>query len=223
MTRAQVSETAIAAVVITWLEELGADVYQEVELPTGGGIADIVARVGAELWIVETKTSLSLALVMQAVERRRSAHRVIIAAPHTRNQRDVAWLCRELGLGMVEVQLSTTYDTPHVREIETSRRWNRRPVELGARLRPEHKTAKAAGSTGGGRWTPFRDTCDQLRHAVERKPGIALKEAIAAIRHHYRSMAGARSSLAHWIKAGKVPGVRVERGHLYPTQGSNRT
>ena len=33
--------------------------------------------------------SLSLALLVQAYERRRQCHRVYVAAPHTRNARDV--------------------------------------------------------------------------------------------------------------------------------------
>lgn len=69
--RATVTEQQVAEIVVAWLESLGADVYQEVEC--GTGVADIVARIGAELWIVEVKTSLSLALLCQAMERRRLA------------------------------------------------------------------------------------------------------------------------------------------------------
>jgi hypothetical protein len=57
------SEADLAAVVVAWLEVLGGDVYQEVELLPRGIRADIVAKVHAELWIIEVKTSVSLALI----------------------------------------------------------------------------------------------------------------------------------------------------------------
>ena len=217
------TEAELAAVVVAWFEALGADVYSEVDV--GGGIADIVARRGPELTIVETKTSWSLSLITQALDRRRCAHRVYIAAPYTRNQRDVAELCRELGVGLLEVRVGEPDlgIEPHVLEVVTSRRWNRRPLKLAARLRPEHKTSAPAGHAGGGRWTPFRDTCQQLRRLVEAEPGITLKAAIDRTTHHYSSSASARGAMLRWIEGGKVDGVSLLRGRvttLHPTRKS---
>lgn len=209
------SEQDIAAVVVAWLEALGADVYQEVTV--SGGVADIVARVGVEIWIIEVKTSLSIALLVQAMDRRRLAHRVYVAAPISRTIRDFVALARETGIGVLGVvtgnfESTWRYDQPQVREECPSQRWNSRPVRLGADLRPEHKThAKAGAIGGGGRWTPFRDTCEQLARVVRREPGISLKAAIEEIKHHYTSKAGARSSLAKWIEAGSVEGVMAKR------------
>lgn len=225
--RPQVSEQQVAAIVVAWLEALGADVYQEVEC--AGGVADIVAvrGPGPELTIIETKTSWSLAVLVQAMERHACAHRVYIAAPYSRHGRDMASICEALGIGVLEVHAASAgcdsgegYGKPAVREIVSSARWNRRPVALRAQLRPEHKTSAKAGSAIGGRWTPFRDTCAQLERVVSREPGIALKAAIVEIKHHYRTGAIARSSLATWIAAGKVAGVRLENGLLYPTEKS---
>jgi hypothetical protein len=218
------SEQAVAEVVVAWLEALGADVYQEVTV--SGGVADIVARLNAEIWIVEVKTSLSLALVVQAYERRRLCHRVYVAAPYTRNQRDVGTLCEAIGVGLLSVttgdfEAEHGYYQPKVEQVVASRRWNRRPVELASKLHPEHKTHAKAGAVGaGGRWTPFRNTCEQLARAVRRDPGIRLKDAIATITHHYASNAGARSSLAKWIVGGKVEGVRFDNGALYPAEAA---
>lgn len=218
MARADVTEQQVAELVVAYLELLGADVYQEVEV--SGGVADIVARVGAELWIVEVKTTLSLALVAQAMERRRLAHRVYIAAPRTRNQREVTPLLAEIGVGFLEVSpgaegvavVGFGYGQPAVRELVESRRWNTRPVALAQDLAPEHKTHARAGAVGaGGRWTPFRNTCEQLARAVRDVPGITLKAAIDGLRHHYASNSAARSRLAKWAEAGKVPGVRLQR------------
>lgn len=214
------SESDIATVVIAWLEALGADVYQEVEIP--GGRADIVARVRAELWIVETKTSVSLALIEQAMERRRHAHRVYIAAPMHRAKAGLA-LCTEVGIGMIAVdinggvQADREYDEPIVQMRAESRRWNRRPVALADKLEPGHKTHARAGTSSGGHWTPFKRTIERLAAAAAAHPGILFKAAVDGIEHHYRTNAGARTSLAAWIRSGKVPGVRIADGKLWPT------
>ena len=214
------SEQNLAAVVVAWLEAMGADVYEEVAC--GGGVADIVAVVGAETWIVEVKTSLSLALLIQAMERRRSAHRVFVAAPRTKHLWNVKRLCDEVGIGLLIVQSgdfesSRSWEQPRINVEVYGRRWNTRPVELRSKLRPEHKTSAKAGTPGAaGRWTPWRDTCRQLAVLVKSQPGITLKEAIDTIKHHYSSAASARTSLAKWIEGGEVDGVRYENGKCWP-------
>ena len=212
------SEADLAAVVVAWLEAQGADVYQEGACATG--IAGIVARVGAELWIVETKTSLSLAVVTQVMDRRHEAHRVFVAAPVSRNTRDVARLLKEVGVGMLDVHLGSDHphDPPRVTERAPSRRWNRKPVALASKLRPEHKTHAPAGSAGGGRWTPFRGTCEELARFVRAEPGTTLKHALTCVRHHYSSSSCARSCLSKWIREGTVPGVEMRDGALWPTE-----
>lgn len=210
------SEAELAAVVVAWLEALGGDVYQEVEC--AGGVADIVALVRAELWIIETKVAWSLALILQAMERRRDAHRVFIAAPYSRTLNDTSQVCRELGIGVLDVRLGSEgcdsgegYGKPSVRTVVESRRWNTRPVALAKKLQPEHKTHARAG-TNGGRWTPFRRTCEQVSALVRRQPGITLKELVDNVEHHYSSDSSARSSISHWIEDGKIEGVRIVRG-----------
>lgn len=211
MKRPKPPEAALAAVVVRWLESQDADVYQEVAVL--GGIADIVAKVGAEIWIVETKNAFSLALIAQGIDRRRHAHRVYIAAPHTKSLHEVEMLCRELGIGCLVVSTPSTYEPEgRVQMRCDSRRWNTRPVAIAGKLRPEHKTAAPAGvANGAGRWTPYRDTCRQLAHVVAVEPGITLKDAVERITHHYASRHSARASLVRWIEAGKVNGVRLER------------
>lgn len=225
MKRELPSEEQLGAIVVAWLERLGGDVYQEVEVH--GGVADIVARVRAELWIVEVKQTLRLSLITQALERRRLAHRVYVATPSSKYARDVVPLCEEVGIGVLEVSPGSegvsidSYDfsAPAVRVLADGRRWNSRPVELAKALRPEHKTHAKAGAIGaGGRWTPFRHTCDQLARLVNDEPGIALKDAITKITHHYRTARSARVALSSWIPEGKVPGVRLENAKLFPVE-----
>lgn len=213
MKRETVTEQQVAEVVVAYLEAMGADVYQEVEV--SGGVADIVARVRAETWIVEVKVTLRLTLLTQAMDRRRLAHRVVIATPYTRNSREVAPMCDELGLGLWEVRVPAPDErwlTPDVREAVVPRRLTSHRVALAADLKPEHKThARAGAASAAGRWTPFRGTCEEVARIVREQPGITVKAAVDAIEHHYRTNKSAVSSIAHWIERGKVDGVRLER------------
>jgi hypothetical protein len=151
------------------------------------------------------------------MERRRFAHRVFIAAP-TGRARAGQNVCAELGIGLLDVYVGdgSTYNPPRVKEVCPSRRWNSRPVKLASRLRPEHKTHAKAGEPSGGHWTRFKGTCEELLQIVRAAgaDGIALKDAISS-KHHYSSLAGARSSLASWIRDGRMPGVRLEDGRLH--------
>lgn len=220
MTRAKLSEAQLAAIVVGHLERNGLDVYQEVEMR--GGVYDIVAKTPkppGEIWIVEVKVALSLRLITQALTRMGYASRVIVAAPDTRHARAVGDLCRLVGLGLWVVHPGQPdypvdgkcWDPPRVRQIVEAELRVGRDSDLRARLRPEHKTHAKAGAIGaGGRWTPFRATCEELARIVAEQPGITLKAAVDAAAHHYRSNRSAVSSLAHWIGKGKVPGVRGE-------------
>lgn len=211
--RVKLSEESLAEIVVAHLESMGADIYQEVTVP--GGVADIVAKIAAEYWIIETKASLSLALLCQAMERRRLAHRVFVAAPRTKHIRDVGVLCKELGVGLWEVYVpKSSYDVPRVNELIPSSRWNTRPVDLANRLQAEHKTHAKAGSVSGGRWTPWRNTCEQLIKIITASPGIPLKQAITKIKHHYSCDKSAIGSMSHWILKGKVKGIKIVKNKL---------
>lgn len=214
------SEAEVAAVVVAWLDARGYDVYQEVELAPGGIRADIVAKRGPELTIVETKTSASLALLQQALERRRFAHRVYVAMPIP--SRALVDLCTELGVGVLRVRVGPEHEQrwnpDRCDEEATSRRWNTRPVKLAARLRPEHKTACAAGSPTGGHWSRWRETCAQLAAVVARTPGLKIRDAVQATPHHYCSGRVAASTMAGHVREGRVPGVVIRDGALWPAE-----
>lgn len=223
------SEQAIAAAVVAYLEGCGHDVYQEVAVrnTTGGGVADIVALVGKgrEVWIIEVKTGWCLDLLRQCVDRRRFAHRVFAACPSSRSQHDTQEICRDLGIGVLTVHVDADESfSRKVRPAVMARRQSSDPrfaSALRARCSDGHKThAKAGAPSAGGRYTPFRDTCDQLAAVVRAVPGILLRDAIDRIRHHYGSVATARSTLPKWIQEGKVPGVQIvregRRVHLHP-------
>ena len=77
-------------------------------------------------------------------------------------------------------------------------------------LREQQKTYVAAGSAHGGHWTPFKETCDQIRRKLQAEGApMRLKDLIDSVHTHYRSPSTARACLRHWIEQGKVDGVRL--------------
>lgn len=222
MAKAKAVETDVAAAVVDFLEVQGYDVYQEVPLVYDGGIrADIVAKRGHELTIVETKTSGSISLLYQAMERRRLAHRIYVAVPV--KARELKEVLAELGIGLLRVNIGalgldtdTEYARTYVTEVLVSRRWNTRPLALASKLKPEHKTHAAAGSRTGGHFTRWKETCEQLARVVAVEPGLELKQVILGLRHHYSSHSVAVSSMAAHLQKGRVAGVVIRNGRLWP-------
>lgn len=229
MGREKVSEQTIASHVLNYLAEQGLDLYQEVPLPSSMASVDIVGVFpnNKEVWVVETKTSWSVDLLEQCLERKRYVHRVYAAAPLTK--KIPLQLAIELGIGLITVNahdVRRSVGLPTVRfHLEAPRLSPDARVGrlLRSSLRPEHKTVVAAGSANAtGRWTPFRETSKQLRNHVARNPGCLLFEAVRSVQHHYRTANNARASLAARIREGLVPGVKisVEGGRLllYPSE-----
>jgi hypothetical protein len=217
MTQPRHTEAEVAAVVVDHFAALGYDVYAEVELRAQGIRADIVAKRGPELTIVETKTGASLAVLYQAMERRRFAHRVYVAVPSPAAA--FQELCTELGVGLLHVHVGTGnhWDHPRVVERAPSQRWSSKPLRLAQRLRPEHKTAAAAGSTTGGHWSRWRETCASVAKLAIAEPGVDLRDALKRAGHHYASLRGAVSTMAQHVRGGRVDGVELRGGALWPT------
>lgn len=106
MGKVRLHETELYAPIKRLLEAQGYDVKAEV------GAADVVACRGDDPpLIVELKTSFSLSLFHQAVERQGVSDFVYIAVPHGGGQaflkalKRSATLCRRLGLGLMTVRL----------------------------------------------------------------------------------------------------------------------
>jgi hypothetical protein len=215
----RIPETAVAAPVVEWLQDLDWDVYREVA--TGGQRPDIVAVRGPLIWVVEAKTSMSLQLLDQVVWWIDKAHFVSVAIPFGKSvhSRFVARYLRDLGIGEFAVRGDGGKDTPFHAEDRIGPVFHRH-VDTAYLRRHLHKDqlSQVAGSKGGGYSTPFRRTCDAVRDFVASNPGCTLKAAIDGIKHHYSNVASARNNMRHWIEAGKVVGVSLEGGRLRSVQ-----
>lgn len=217
----KLAETDVAAPVVKFLQENQWEVFQEVRYGgPGDPVADIVARQLSQnghtslLWVVEVKTSLSFTLLSQAVHWTKHANYVSIAVPPTKRsyrERDlIQWILKYHGIGKFDMHGPTTHAPFH--RVQTN--------DWSKYLNERQKTECAAGSRSGY-WTPFKETCENVKLYVSNHPGCCMKELIDNVQSHYKKASTARSSLRMWIEAGKVPGVRMEleggKIHLFLT------
>lgn len=186
----------------------GWDVYQEVRYHQRS--CDVVAQKGRLLWAVECKAGGFLAALEQARGWVHVAHFVSIAmpAPSARSG-TTEEIMRHFGIGFLGFRHGGVFRIAGPRL--NRRLWE--PFSAGW-LNERQKTYAPAGAQSG-RWTPFRETCEDLKRFVDHHPGCSMKEAIAGIEHHYSSDIVARTALCSWIKEGKVPGVSIKRNGRY--------
>ena len=215
----KMTEQEAAALVVAYLEGIGLDVYQEVGIE--GVVADIVALRGPEIWIVEVKTGWSLDLLDQLHEHKRRCrgHRLYAAVPMSRNDWTNQRIFQECGFGTIIIRgENMDHYGPTKCETVAPRTTSKPLPHILKMLHEGHKTHAKAGAIGaGGRWTPFRQTCETLASLVRERPGIFLAEAMRAITHHYSSDACARSSMAVWLMKGKIPGIKLVQEGRYLT------
>lgn len=209
---AHVEETQIAAVVVRHFQDIGADVYQEVTLGSASARADIVAVTGSVIHVIECKVAFGLKVVDQAWGWRRFAHRVSVAVHGSGRNRVLQQFCKEHGIGVYEVDLpiEQSWRELRCREHLAPCLYRRADTKrLAKTLCEQHKTYAEAGNAAGKFWSPFKNTCAQLREAVAIQPGLPIRTYIERIKHHYNSDKNAISSLHKWIDRGDVEGVEV--------------
>ena len=212
-------EIDIARTVIDWLE--GWDIYQEVQVFSGGNRADIIAVQGNIVWTIEVKLSLSLCLLSQASRWTKLSHFVSVAVPRGRNRKDsaAAEYLRWKGIGYLCV-------TDGIRE-QIKPRLNRKAVAYHIKnaLCEQHKTFALAGNADGNYWTPYQETCRRILAKVKKNPGLTMKELIDGLKHHYASSQSARCAIPKWADMGKIPGVELRRDgrflKFYPRESAD--
>lgn len=208
MPKVEESEVEIAKRVIQFFEERDWDVYQEVKFR--GSTADIVVTNGLVVGVIEVKKTLSLHLLGQARHWRPYAHLVWVAVPTPRSRSAQSldggsWVCEALGLGLIGVNKSNA-----VEKVQPTFQRKVKVKALREALRPEHKTFAKAGSRQGA-WTPYKSTCFELAQYVHANPGVILKDALKAIKHHYKKDSTARVCMAKNLERGIVPGLTIRR------------
>lgn len=215
-------ETEIGEAVAAEFRAEGWDVFCEVGTGANNPICDLVARRGSLLWAVECKTTRSIDVLDQAAQWLGCAHLVSVAVPsrsrvrHRIGRMD-GWsqLAEYRGIGVFGVG---SYGSAklEVRRLTLPRVNRAIRLDWLSKSLVDAQRSSVAGAAGGGHWTPFRNTCDQLRRIAAAEPGIRLRDAVGRIEHHYGKTSTACSALSKWIHAGTVKGVRISAGKLYP-------
>jgi hypothetical protein len=203
----RLAETDVAAPVVAWLKDLGWEVFQEVDFL--GNRADIVARQDMTIWVIEVKCNLNLEVLSQANRWVPYAQRVSVAVPF-RRKTDVTRFAKEVlvwkGIGLIEVSRNVT-ETLSPTNRPGSARW---------RLHEEQKTFCPAGSQSGA-WTPFKQTVINLTDFAKAHPGTPLKDALAQIKHHYKSTPGAIRQIQKLTETRVITTIRLRDGKVFPT------
>lgn len=219
------AESDLAPAATQYLRDLGCDVYHEVVF--FGKRADLVglrrSREGATIvHVVELKTSLGFAVFDQAIDWHGLAHFVAVGAPQGKMY-GAGRTCRDLadrwGIGVL--RLSQSKYEPYNQECAPRLHRCVRPEYVErwvAACVPQIAADQAtvtAGSKGGGYWTPFRATLNEIERYLqdsqhpERRDGVLLKVLVDGIRHHYANSQSARGALAKWLDRGQLPGVET--------------
>ncbi|KEO57540.1 DUF2161 domain-containing phosphodiesterase [Thioclava indica] len=164
----------------TYLEGQGYEVKAEI------GACDVMARRGNEPpLVVELKTTFSLALIFQGIERQTHSDLVYLAVPVSSERgwklryKDIARLCRRLGLGLLAVDVNRAKVEAHLDPGDHTPRKNRKAA---TRLLREFERRvgdpNVAGTTRTKRMTAYRQ--DALRCAAYLGANGAAKPATLA-------------------------------------------
>lgn len=211
------SEEDLAKSLVGHLQSAGLTIYQEVTGPQGRR-ADIVAVDGKVRHVIETKTSFNFDVLQQAEHWLRFSHRVSICIPRSREWNKVQFshrMARMLGIGIITI--NGRPGALHITEEEKPV-FRRKVAHMDLLDEQKSGAYAGAGSARGGHYTPFRATTERLVAAVRQQPGAPTRDYLVRIQHHYASIESARGSLNHWIARGKIPGIFIQDGKLFPTE-----
>ena len=213
----KLTETDLGKRVVEWLEVERSDwkIYQE--LPAFGKVADIVCIKNDLVWVIELKTSLSLAVIRQAsgwdVDYRS------IAVPDTvsnlRNENREWWygyLGRTMDISTIIIEKYRVY-TRHCGDH--GRDWPRHEVRYdidqitqgGIYLSIKRRLIELAksgltegfaeaGSKSGNHWTPYKQSMLEIREYMTSNPGCTINDIFDALgKLHYASKGSMKGSL----------------------------
>lgn len=195
----------MAAVVISWLQEMKWEVYQEVQIHRYSSVCDIVAIQNGLSWFIECKTSLGIAVMEQAYRWKYMANYTSVATSVIPSH-FCETILRNSGIGAL-----TCSKHKEINEWVRPKLNRKADKTIFSLLTEDHKTFAKSGNSNGQHWSPFKKTCQDILLAVKENPGINLKQLIDEVDTHYASTSTARSCIAKWGEKGSIPGVILRR------------
>ena len=201
----RMKEVDVAGFAVAYMKAQGWEVYQEVDF--GGSRADIVATQGEEIMVVEAKAAMTFALLEQAIGWKQYADRIVVVTPLRKNVGKFALVhCLDhLQFGW----WSICQESVHV-EVEPPKLEAGLADRLRESLCDEQKNYAEAG-TSGKYWTPYKAFAKAVKEAVEKSPGLPVKEIIWRVNHHYASSSSAIANLRKGAELGWIEGVELRK------------
>lgn len=196
------TEAELAKLTCAWLESQGWETYKEI--PCYGGRADIVAVRSGVVWIVETKLTLSLPLMVQCRDRLfEPCHGVLAAVGRPIGSGSILqeW-AESKGIGLIEVG-----STPRLMLAPRLRRKIDAAKLLG-KLQPEQRTQDAGHA--GAYWTPFKRLVEQLQQQLREGPLKDAAKLPCLMDYRRRTDSATRRALTDYLRQGLIPGWGVE-------------
>lgn len=202
------TEADLAADAVLWLEMRGFTCYCEVSC--SGGRADIVAVLGPNVWVVETKIRFGLDLMQQCLDRKREPCQAVIACypefQKVQNSHVLYRLAEHEGIGLlpmrpdfVNVEFSVW---PALRRMKATR--------LLSRIEPEMAGNKPG--TNGGHLTQFGIMAARLSKELrEGRLDLVLSSGLPSFARYRgdETPAQGRRALAYYLHSGFIPGWEV--------------
>jgi hypothetical protein len=207
----KIKETDIGKAAIVDFEKNGFTSYQEVECD-GRGI-DLVLTKDDLIYSFELKTSLNLQVIHQSYINREFTNYSSIIVPSKKHD-SLFYFCKDiltdLGIGLY-VYKPYLLENNIIEIVKPYFNGN----SLGLILYDSKKDLYKSGSQCGGRWTPFKETCEKLKEYVKMNSGCTISEVVKNITHHYTSKNSAISALKKRIEKGIIKDILLIDGKLY--------
>ena len=224
-------ETELAEPVISWLSEQKWNVYQEVEFKGHSGIADIVAERHGIIWIIETKTAMTLDVLYQACRWPVHFRSVAVPSPKRSYERhyDVAKYYYQVGV--IEVDRSEIYNDGWFVKEKISPKFfmnnHRVARNMSSQLTDLHKTFSKAGSKGGSHLTPYKLTMLEIRSAITNNPGCTIQDLFDICgKMHYANKQSFKGNVLKCLLSFEKDWCKVDTSvvphRLYLTDAANK-
>jgi len=199
-------ETDLYEPVKSHFESEGYRVYGEVKG------CDLIAQMGKEMTAVELKLSVSLKLIFQAMERKKTAHYVYVAIPRPKNARnkhykDSIQLLKALGIGLLTVALDSPIKRVNVVSFPTQ---NRPPNNHKTRAIKKEVEGRSADYNKGGVTkrkiiTAYRERSIRIAVLLDKHGQMPLKAFVNDYGEDFSISSILQRNFYHWF-------VRIEKG-----------
>lgn len=185
-------ESSLGVIVKEWLLLQGYEIFEEVQILTGGQVADIVAIRGKVITVVELKTSLNLTVLAQSYEWLRYSTQVYAAFYVNKNSTKGFYFAQKVaksfGIGLLAVGENGVIEILNSPKFNRHRLNHFRDVCNDILIRFNTENNIKAGSKGVGYLTNYKKTINDVIEFLKTKgeAGATIYEILRNVPTHYK-------------------------------------